>query len=93
VHCLTFLQLFLIYLNAQDKNNFEYQGNILFSLVFIGFLILIFGLVLYPRILYGIPLERESLTINANHPSVNEKGKIEKDYKAEIKKINDELKK
>jgi AraC-like DNA-binding protein len=72
-----FALIILIYLNAQDKNNFEYQGNILFSLVFIGFLILIFGLVLYPRILYGIPLERESLTINANHPSVNEKGKIE----------------
>jgi AraC-like DNA-binding protein len=72
-----FALIILIYLNAQDKNNFEYEGNILFSLVFIGFLILILGLVLYPRILYGIPLERESLIINANKAAVSEKEKIE----------------
>ena len=45
--------------------------------MFIGFLILILGLVLFPRILYGIPLERESLIINANDSLVSEKGKIE----------------
>jgi AraC-like DNA-binding protein len=72
-----FAFIILIYLNAYDKNNFQYEGNILFSLVFIGFLILILGLVLYPRILYGIPLERESLIINANESLVSEKGKIE----------------
>ncbi len=72
-----FALIILIYLNAHDKNNFQYEGNILFSLVFIGFLILILGLVLFPRILYGIPLERESLIINASESSVSEKGKIE----------------
>lgn len=72
-----FALIILIFLNAQDKNNFQYEGNILFSLVFIGFLILILGLVLYPQILYGIPLERESLIINANESSVPEKEKME----------------
>ncbi|MFO0468861.1 MAG: helix-turn-helix domain-containing protein [Bacteroidota bacterium] len=72
-----FALIILIYLNAHDKNNFQYEGNILFSLVFNGFLILILGLVLFPRILYGIPLERESLIINANDSLVSEKGKIE----------------
>jgi AraC-like DNA-binding protein len=72
-----FALIILIYLNAQDKNNFEYEGNILFSLVFIGFLILILGLFLYPRILYGIPLEREPLIVNANEASVPGKEKME----------------
>ena len=72
-----FALIILIFLNAQDKNNFRNEGNILFSLVFIGFLILILGLVLYPQILYGIPLERKSLIINANESSVPEKIKME----------------
>jgi AraC-like DNA-binding protein len=72
-----FALIILIFLNAQDKNNFQYEGNILFSLVFIGFLILILGLVLYPQILYGIPLERKSLIITANESSVPEKIKME----------------
>lgn len=85
-----FALIIIIFLNAQDKNNFQYEGNILFSLVFIGFLILILGLVLYPQILYGIPLERESLIINANESSVPEKEKMEtisfdEDYIEKIK--------
>ena len=85
-----FALIILIFLNAQDKNNFQYEGNILFSLVFIGFLILILGLVLYPQILYGIPLERKSLIITANESSVPEKIKMEtisfdEDYIEKIK--------
>jgi AraC-like DNA-binding protein len=72
-----FSRIILTYLDAEDRITLQQEGNILFLLVFIGFLILILGLVLYPRILYGIPLERETLIINANESSVSEKGKIE----------------
>jgi AraC-like DNA-binding protein len=72
-----FSRIILTFLDSEDRFTLQYEGNILFSLVFIGFLILILGLVLFPRILYGIPLERESLIINANESSVSEKGKIE----------------
>jgi hypothetical protein len=72
-----FALIILIYLNAQDKNNFEYEGNILFSLVFIGFLILILGLTLFPKILYGKHLENESLMINEVKVSEPKKDKID----------------
>ena len=93
-----FALIILIFLNAQDKNNFQYEGNILFSLVFIGFLILILGLVLYPQILYGIPLERKSLIITANESSVTEKIKMETYKKIPNRKLflnskNSEIKK
>jgi len=79
VSFLVFLcvRIILTFLDAENRFTLQYEGNILFSLVFIGFLILILGIVLFPRILYGIPLERESLIINANESSVFEKGKIE----------------
>jgi AraC-like DNA-binding protein len=63
---VTFLGVFfstigLMFLNAKDKITFQNEGNILFSLIFIGFLVLTLGLVLFPQILYGIPLEKPGL--------------------------------
>ena len=62
----TFLGVFfstigLMFLNAKDKITFQNEGNVLFSLIFIGFLVLTLGLVLFPQILYGIPLEKPGL--------------------------------
>jgi len=47
--------------NIEDKISFQYEGNIIFSLIFIGLLALIFGLILFPQILYGIPMEKVAL--------------------------------
>lgn len=44
--------------NIEDKISFQNQGNIIFSFIFIGLLILILGLILFPQILYGIPIEK-----------------------------------
>jgi AraC-like DNA-binding protein len=56
----------LLFLNAKEKNIFQYEGNILFLLVFIGLITLILGLVLFPQILYGIPIEKLKLAENNN---------------------------
>jgi AraC-like DNA-binding protein len=72
-----FSRIILNFLVAEDRITLQNEGNILFSLVFVGFLIFIIGLVLYPQILYGLPLDRTSLIINANESSVPEKEKIE----------------
>ena len=56
----------LLFLNAKDKITFQYEGNILFLLVFIGLITLILGLVLFPQILYGIPIEKLKLPENNN---------------------------
>jgi hypothetical protein len=53
----------LIFLNLENKITFQYEGNILFVLVFIGFLLLLLGLVLFPQILYGIPMEKPGLKV------------------------------
>jgi AraC-like DNA-binding protein len=63
---VTFLFVFLssigfMFLNAKDKLSFQYEANILFLLIFTGFLLLLFGLVLFPQILYGIPMEKPRL--------------------------------
>jgi AraC-like DNA-binding protein len=71
------VKIILTFLDAEDRITLQNEGNILFLLVFVGFLIFILGLVLYPQILYGLPLDRTSLIINANESSVFEKGKIE----------------
>lgn len=72
-----FSRIILNFLDAEDRITLQNEGNILFSLVFVGFLIFILCLVLYPQILYGLPLDRTSLIINANESSVPEKEKIE----------------
>jgi len=71
------VRIILTYLDAEDRITLQNEGNILFLLVFVGFLIFILCLVLYPQILYGLPLDRTSLIINSNESSVSEKEKIE----------------
>jgi len=85
-----FSRIILTFLDAEDRITLQNEGNILFSLVFVGFLIFIIVLVLYPQILYGLPLDRTSLIINVNEASVPEKEKIEtisfdEDYIEKIK--------
>ncbi|MFM7987386.1 MAG: hypothetical protein ACKPKO_49550, partial [Candidatus Fonsibacter sp.] len=47
-----------LFFTLEDKISFQNKGNIIFSLIFIGLLILILGLILFPQILYGIPIEK-----------------------------------
>jgi AraC-like DNA-binding protein len=54
----------ILFPNAKDKLTYHLEANILFMLVFSGFLILILGLILYPQILYGIPIEKIVVKIN-----------------------------
>ena len=54
----------ILFPNAKDKMTYHLEANILFMLVFSGFLILILGLILYPQILYGIPIEKTLVKIN-----------------------------
>ena len=56
-----FVLIVLLFLITKDKITFQYEGNILFSLVFIGLIMLILGLFLFPQILYGIPIEKLKL--------------------------------
>ncbi len=54
----------ILFPNAKDKLTYHLEANILFMLVFSGYLILIMGLILYPQILYGIPIEKNLVKIN-----------------------------
>jgi AraC-like DNA-binding protein len=59
--CVFLSSITLIFLNLENKITFQNEGNILFALVFIGFFLLILGLILFPQILYGIPMEKPAL--------------------------------
>lgn len=49
---------FVTYLGVEDKFTLQFEGKILFAIVFIGCLVLILGLILFPQILYGMPVEK-----------------------------------
>jgi AraC-like DNA-binding protein len=55
------LVLLFVFLSAEDKIDFHFTGNILFASIFCSFLISILGLVFFPQILYGLPLEKFKL--------------------------------
>lgn len=76
--CILFALIILNLQDARDKNSFRDNGNIMFSLIFIGFLLLILGLILFPKILYGKPFENASLIFNEDKVSEPKKDKIEK---------------
>ncbi len=61
-----FVLIVLLFIITKDKITFQYEGNILFSLVFIGLITLILGLFLFPQILYGIPIEKLQLAEDNN---------------------------
>ena len=54
----------ILFSNTKDKSTYQLEANILFMFVFSGCLILILGLILYPQILYGIPIEKTLVKIN-----------------------------
>ena len=70
-----FVLIVLLFLITKDKITFQYEGNILFSLVFIGLIMLILGLFLFPQILYGIPIEK--LKLAEDHKEIKEPMGIE----------------
>jgi AraC-like DNA-binding protein len=87
------VSLFIIvlnFLNAKDRITFQNDWNFMISLVYIGIFLLVFGLILFPQILYGIPVIRTSLFNKVNESSSSVKDKVENisfdlDY---IEKIN-----
>ena len=70
-----FVLIVLLFLITKDKITFQYEGNILFLLVFIGLIMLILGLFLFPQILYGIPIEK--LKLAEDHKEIKEPMGIE----------------
>lgn len=55
---------FVTYLGVEDKFTLQFEGKILFAIVFMGCLVLILGLILFPQILYGMPVEKLRLEDN-----------------------------
>ena len=70
VMVITFLAIFLVLIvllflvSIGNRITFQYEGNILFSFIFIGLITLILGHILFPQILYGIPIEKLKLDDN-----------------------------
>ncbi|MFN9380702.1 MAG: helix-turn-helix domain-containing protein [Bacteroidota bacterium] len=94
--CVFLSSITLIFLNLENKITFQYEGNILFALVFIGFLLLILGLVLFPQILYGIPMEKPALEDKEDKvlpESETESFSLQDDYILKIKLLLEDWKK
>jgi len=74
------ISLFVIvlhFLNTKNRFIFQNETNIMFSIVFIEFIIFIFGLILNPKILYSIPQARELLVVEPVEVSDAEKSTVE----------------
>jgi len=81
-----------LFFTIEDKISFQYEGNIIFSLIFIGLLIQILGLILFPQILYGIPMEKLVLeeigqVKNLQSDSIAENFSYSEDYMERIKQL------
>lgn len=74
VSFLAVILCIFLYPDAKEKLTYQTEGKILFSLIFIGFLMLVLGLILFPQILYGKPLEKEILKVYKNKKSELDKG-------------------
>ena len=55
-----------LFFTLEDKISFQHEGKLIFSSIFIGLLILILGLILFPQILYGIPTDNPKSEENGN---------------------------
>ena len=55
-----------LFFTLEDKISFQHEGKLIFSSIFIGLLILILGLILFPQILYGIPTDNPMSEENRN---------------------------
>jgi len=79
VTIISFLGVFFILILFPNADIIVYQSEIEipFLLVFVGFLMLILGLILFPQILYGVPLEKRVVINNNNETkAINETEKL-----------------
>lgn len=79
VTIISFLGVFFILILFPNADIIVYQSeiDIPFLLVFVGFLMLILGLILFPQILYGVPLEKRVVINNNNETkAINETEKL-----------------
>ena len=89
---------FVTYLVVEDKFTLQFEGKILFAIVFMGCLVLILGLILFPQILYGMPVEKLRLDDNKIEPkallsSETENNSFHEDYINEIRLLLENWKK
>jgi AraC-like DNA-binding protein len=100
---ITILAIFLaltivLFFNTSDKFNFQIQGRVLFFLVFMVIILLHFGLIFFPQILYGIPLGKldQRLVVSNNYDTdskVTSKLNVTSFHEDYINEIDDLLKK
>ena len=89
---------FVTYLVVEDKFTLQFEGKILFAIVFMGCLVLLLGLILFPQILYGMPVEKLRLNDNKIEPkellsSETENDSFHEDYIEEIRLLLENWKK
>jgi AraC-like DNA-binding protein len=89
---------FVTYLVMEDKFTLQFEGKILFAIVFMGCLVLLLGLILFPQILYGMPVEKLKLNDNKIEPkallsSETENDSFHEDYMEEIRLLLENWKK
>jgi AraC-like DNA-binding protein len=89
---------FVTYLVVENKFTLQFEGKILFAIVFIGCLVLLLGLILFPQILYGMPVEKLRLNDNKIEPkallsSETENDSFHEDYIEEIRLLLENWKK
>ena len=89
---------FVTYLGVEDKYTLQFEGKILFAIVFMGCLVLLLGLILFPQILYGMPVEKLRLNDNKIEPkallsSEAENDSFHEDYIDEIRLLLENWKK
>lgn len=89
---------FVTYLVVEDKFTLQSEGKILFAIVFMGCLVLLLGLILFPQILYGMPVEKLRLNDNKIEPkallsSETENDSFHEDYIEEIRLLLENWKK
>jgi AraC-like DNA-binding protein len=89
---------FVTYLVVEDKFTLQFEGKILFAIVFMGCLVLLLGLILFPQILYGMPVEKLRLNDNKIEPkallsSETENDSLHEDYTEEIRLLLENWKK
>ena len=89
---------FVTYLVVEDKFTLQFEGKILFAIVFMGCLVLILGLILFPQILYGMPVEKLRLNDNKIEPkallsSETENDSFHEDYIEELRLLLENWKK
>jgi AraC-like DNA-binding protein len=75
--CISMFLIVLHILTTKNRFIFQNETNIIFSIVFIEFIVLIFGLILNPKILYNIPQAKESLEVRYVEVPDSEKSTVE----------------